>query len=306
MQSFRLFPMHIPGVSTVPTALQFSEALHTTLAQAIVRTVPESQRLLRTAMVFTQRKRTLLSAFAGALSRRCARVVEEIATATEKYGEMEENCVVAECNLDQLLSRLTAQGQNKSVFETCIAELSAEEKSLVSEHLDLEDGIRVLPQKTQAVVEVTKTLTVRIKRSHKSLHRQSRKLHDRRLEVSALEGELAAITAELEPMRSQLRHLNTRQQTLRAAKEKAEAQVTQTRYQLQSRERQCAQMEQMLADLTSRKAPAENKCLVCLQRPFEVIFRPCLHVAACEKCAQGLETCPVCRARMKSRDRVYL
>jgi hypothetical protein len=44
-----------------------------------------------------------------------------------------------------------------------------------------------------------------------------------------------------------------------------------------------------------------ESCVVCLDAPPACVFAPCGHVCACAACARRVgETCPMCRARVRS------
>ena len=46
-------------------------------------------------------------------------------------------------------------------------------------------------------------------------------------------------------------------------------------------------------------------CCVCMSQTIEIIFN-CAHAATCEECAKSLCVCPICRADITSRNRIYL
>ena len=61
-----------------------------------------------------------------------------------------------------------------------------------------------------------------------------------------------------------------------------------------------------------KKPPAEeessNECVVCMDAPKTHILVPCFHKCLCEECAERIPVgghCPVCRAVVISKGRVY-
>ena len=48
----------------------------------------------------------------------------------------------------------------------------------------------------------------------------------------------------------------------------------------------------------------ENVCIICLDDARSVAFG-CGHLCCCGECADELKECPVCRARIKQRLRIY-
>jgi len=46
-------------------------------------------------------------------------------------------------------------------------------------------------------------------------------------------------------------------------------------------------------------------CCVCMTQNIEIIFN-CAHAATCEECAKSLCVCPICRADITSRNRIYI
>jgi hypothetical protein len=55
---------------------------------------------------------------------------------------------------------------------------------------------------------------------------------------------------------------------------------------------------------TSRKMVAE--CVVCLENEVSRLFQPCGHLCVCEGCCSNLETCPICRAKIKGTCKVFM
>ena len=49
-----------------------------------------------------------------------------------------------------------------------------------------------------------------------------------------------------------------------------------------------------------------NLCAVCSQGKLEVLFRPCRHVCCCSVCAVRLQDCPICRAAIKAREKIFV
>lgn len=49
-----------------------------------------------------------------------------------------------------------------------------------------------------------------------------------------------------------------------------------------------------------------NLCAVCSQGKLEVLFRPCRHVCCCIACAMRLQDCPICRAVIKAREKIFV
>ena len=54
-----------------------------------------------------------------------------------------------------------------------------------------------------------------------------------------------------------------------------------------------------------RSLQGGQTCCVCMTQTIEIIFN-CAHAATCEECAKSLCVCPICRADITSRNRIYL
>ncbi|XP_065090491.1 mitochondrial E3 ubiquitin protein ligase 1 [Ochlerotatus camptorhynchus] len=51
----------------------------------------------------------------------------------------------------------------------------------------------------------------------------------------------------------------------------------------------------------------EQRCVVCVDNPKEVICLPCGHVCLCENCAEKIKlNCPVCRAKIESKAAAFI
>jgi len=47
-------------------------------------------------------------------------------------------------------------------------------------------------------------------------------------------------------------------------------------------------------------------CVVCLEIEKQVMFKPCGHAACCMTCGSDIEQCPLCRAPVLARDKIFL
>lgn len=51
---------------------------------------------------------------------------------------------------------------------------------------------------------------------------------------------------------------------------------------------------------------AVRECVVCLQPKLEIVFLPCGHMCTCATCAPRVEDCPMCRAAITEKKRVFV
>uniref|UniRef100_A0A3Q0RXX0 Leucine rich repeat and sterile alpha motif containing 1 n=1 Tax=Amphilophus citrinellus TaxID=61819 RepID=A0A3Q0RXX0_AMPCI len=56
---------------------------------------------------------------------------------------------------------------------------------------------------------------------------------------------------------------------------------------------------------TPVEGPGSSECVVCMETGSQVIFLPCGHVCCCQVCSDALQTCPLCRASISQRIRLY-
>jgi len=54
-----------------------------------------------------------------------------------------------------------------------------------------------------------------------------------------------------------------------------------------------------------RSSQSGQTCCVCMTQAIEIIFN-CAHAATCEECSKSLCVCPICRADITSRNRIYI
>ncbi|XP_018407235.1 PREDICTED: baculoviral IAP repeat-containing protein 7-B-like [Cyphomyrmex costatus] len=61
-------------------------------------------------------------------------------------------------------------------------------------------------------------------------------------------------------------------------------------------------------NLTKLKGSVDDKsfCKICFEKDLEVLFLPCRHLMACEKCAQNVTECSICQMVVKLALRVYI
>ena len=50
------------------------------------------------------------------------------------------------------------------------------------------------------------------------------------------------------------------------------------------------------------------RCVVCMERPRSILFRPCNHLSTCRTCSynSNISSCPVCRIQIDERIDVYI
>lgn len=51
--------------------------------------------------------------------------------------------------------------------------------------------------------------------------------------------------------------------------------------------------------------PGSSECVVCMETGSQVIFLPCGHVCCCQVCSDALQNCPLCRASISQRIRLF-
>lgn len=51
--------------------------------------------------------------------------------------------------------------------------------------------------------------------------------------------------------------------------------------------------------------PGSSECVVCMETGSQVIFLPCGHVCCCQVCSDALQNCPLCRANISQRIRLF-
>lgn len=53
------------------------------------------------------------------------------------------------------------------------------------------------------------------------------------------------------------------------------------------------------------KLKDQIRCKICLDRPCEMLFMPCMHLIACAICAEEMKKCGICRRMVQSMVKVY-
>jgi hypothetical protein len=49
-----------------------------------------------------------------------------------------------------------------------------------------------------------------------------------------------------------------------------------------------------------------NACVICLERPKNVLLQPCRHLCVCQACSPTIAECPLCRTNIDSRIHAYV
>jgi len=55
-----------------------------------------------------------------------------------------------------------------------------------------------------------------------------------------------------------------------------------------------------------KRAPVSAKCVICFEKREEVAVDPCGHLSMCKECSEMVQQCPVCRAPIEKRLRVFI
>lgn len=56
----------------------------------------------------------------------------------------------------------------------------------------------------------------------------------------------------------------------------------------------------------SSKPSDSHLCLVCMDLPKNIMFKPCNHISVCEPCATKVTECVICRKKITKKEKVYL
>ena len=163
------------------------------------------------------------------------------------------------------------------------------------------DVVRVQSERARAVAEVI----VRDERLEDARGR----FHALRNDRDRLAAEHTSLVAEREALRETCDALGAENEALTAAPTEADlaglSDVTLANIAADAAALQHACLkEDARRTATAPAAGAANECVVCTERPLQVAFG-CGHFCACEVCATGLSKCPICRAPVTERRRIY-
>ena len=59
-------------------------------------------------------------------------------------------------------------------------------------------------------------------------------------------------------------------------------------------------------DEAHRSSSDVNLCKVCLDRPVEIVLKPCKHASLCFRCSMELDDCPICRCEIEDRMQIFM
>ena len=63
---------------------------------------------------------------------------------------------------------------------------------------------------------------------------------------------------------------------------------------------------QMAESMQAKEMADFKACCICLTQDKCVLFEPCKHLCTCAECAGSMDTCPICRKRIRSFVQVFL
>ena len=72
------------------------------------------------------------------------------------------------------------------------------------------------------------------------------------------------------------------------------------------KEKSDAQDATRVAEYRADEAEDRQLCIVCTTEERQIVIAPCQHCVLCERCAEQVQTCPICRADIQSRQRLTL
>lgn len=68
---------------------------------------------------------------------------------------------------------------------------------------------------------------------------------------------------------------------------------------------QCEDFQQSPTNNGTETHEKNMSCTICLSKLAEYLYQPCSHLACCLECTTSQNICPICRADIKSRLKVY-
>ena len=309
MLSFKRYLYQVSGLPPTPLRLHFSTLLHATfrLAESNPDFASHNFPLLRIGEVFIHREHALLSALESALSTHNDELAKRLTDASEVHDELVATLEKTEEECTQLQKAVDEQEIDAETMRLSVAASAAEKLKLQEEFTAMETNVKMVTVKLNALKQENSQISNKIARSKKSLNRQKRKEQQKLTAISDLECVLLEATMKNNRLSDDLRKANSNFRSLKSSKDKLTAQISVSRTQLQTASTQCFQLEKSLTDLSTRKITTDgNICTICVENPLEILFRPCMHVCACAKCARKLQSCPVCCAVPTRRDKIYL
>jgi len=150
----------------------------------------------------------------------------------------------------------------------------------------------------------------------RALELQSQSLEAQRLPPTQQSQKQAeALTLELARVRQRERELEQRERERERRERELESRLESTESELERAAAQARSQEQSLERARSRETAlgaqvedlrAARACVVCMDAEKDTVLRPCMHECVCAACARSLATCPVCRARIAKRDKVFV
>jgi len=66
------------------------------------------------------------------------------------------------------------------------------------------------------------------------------------------------------------------------------------------------ELEYRRLELENNTNIGEDKCVICLVKPKNIVLIPCGHVCACKKCLEQLDKCPMCRRPIERKIPIFL
>jgi hypothetical protein len=55
----------------------------------------------------------------------------------------------------------------------------------------------------------------------------------------------------------------------------------------------------------TRSCKNTRNCTICMDKESDVVFLPCCHLCACERCSDAVHSCPVCRTNISRKIKIF-
>ena len=92
---------------------------------------------------------------------------------------------------------------------------------------------------------------------------------------------------------------------------KKQEEVAEMEAALKKKEDEVAGLAELLKESESklkefeRETQEKKSCKVCMEDDISVVFLPCGHLCCCSRCANLQPSCPICRAQIANKLRVF-
>ena len=208
-------------------------------------------------------------------------------------------------------------GRLKKTHESCVKEIEREWLERLNnaqeENLHLKKTLNYREKEEKRLKDLLHSSEETVSKCNNLLEDKEKYMKNERSEKEELTRKLSAMTRKMETlkescesMKSNLEKAVKTAEQCQKGKSNLDRQLIQAKKELGTKEKEFVVRIRTLEGLVTHwQGRADFSCSICLENPRSSCLQPCRHVCVCDDCSRDLTECPICRAHIDFKEKVY-